>query len=71
MSSPVRSSRRFEEVEPPASDWLDRLAQFYQRYGHYIRDFAGLALIVLALTSVIALLGGSGIIPTGGIALLE
>ena len=59
MSSPARSPRRFEEAEPPASDWLDRLAWFYQRYGHYVRDFTGLALIVLALTSVIALLGGT------------
>lgn len=51
--------RRFEEAEPPTSDWLDGLARFNQRFGPYLRDLAGLALVALALISVIALMGGT------------
>jgi S-DNA-T family DNA segregation ATPase FtsK/SpoIIIE len=59
MTSRPRLPRRFEEAEPPTSDWLDGLARFNQRFGTYLRDLAGLALLALALISVIALMGGT------------
>ena len=36
-------------------DWLDRLAQFNLHFGRFVRDAAGLFLLVLALTSLLAL----------------
>lgn len=59
MSSRPKPPRRFQETEPPTNDWLDQLAQFNQRFGTYLRDLAGLALLALALISILALMGGT------------
>jgi S-DNA-T family DNA segregation ATPase FtsK/SpoIIIE len=57
MPSRARPSHRFEETEPPANDWLDRLARFNSRFGPFTRDVAGVSLLALALVSLFALWG--------------
>ena len=47
--------KRYQHVEPPQNDWLDRLARFNVHFGRFLRDVSGVFLIALALMSVLAL----------------
>ncbi|MEN9564565.1 MAG: translocase FtsK, partial [Chloroflexota bacterium] len=48
--------RRFKQEEfTPRNDWLERLARFYNQFGRFLRDAAGVALIALAFMAFLAL----------------
>lgn len=49
--------RRYPHAQPPASDWLDRLARLNLHFGRFARDAAGVFLLGLALMSLLALWG--------------
>jgi DNA segregation ATPase FtsK/SpoIIIE, S-DNA-T family len=52
----TRHSKSNGAYEPePRDEWLDRLAQFNQHFGRFVRDALGVALIALALMSFLAL----------------
>jgi DNA segregation ATPase FtsK/SpoIIIE, S-DNA-T family len=52
----TRHSKSNSAYEPePRDEWLDRLAQFNRHFGRFLRDASGVALIALALMSVLAL----------------
>ncbi len=53
----MSNSRRYPQQQPPSHDWLDRLANFNLHFGRYLRDASGVALIALALMSLLALWG--------------
>ena len=50
-----KSSRRYQQQQPPKNDWLDRLARFNLHFGRFIRDVVGVLLIALALMSLLAI----------------
>jgi len=50
--SPAPQSAAHSEREE--ADWLDRLAEFNQHFGRFARDAAGLFLLVVAFTSLLA-----------------
>ena len=48
--------RRFKQEEfTPRNDWLERLARFYNQFGRFLRDAAGVALIAFAFMAFLAL----------------
>ncbi|MBN8654159.1 MAG: DNA translocase FtsK [Anaerolineae bacterium] len=48
--------RRFQQEEfTPRNDWLERLARFYNQFGRFLRDAAGVALIAFAFMAFLAL----------------
>jgi S-DNA-T family DNA segregation ATPase FtsK/SpoIIIE len=50
--------RKYAQAEPPAgNDFFDGLVRFYARFGRFLRDAAGVALIAFALMALLALLG--------------
>jgi DNA segregation ATPase FtsK/SpoIIIE, S-DNA-T family len=53
----TRFPRRYSHSQPPANDWLDRLAEFNLHFGRFARDAAGVGLLALALMSLLALWG--------------
>jgi S-DNA-T family DNA segregation ATPase FtsK/SpoIIIE len=63
MPDSARSKkRRFAHDEMPPdvqNDWLQRLARFNLRFGRFVRDAIGVALIAFALMSLFAVLGFS------------
>jgi S-DNA-T family DNA segregation ATPase FtsK/SpoIIIE len=55
MPKPTESQQTYEaELR---DDWLDRLAQFNQHFGRFVRDALGVILIATALMSFLALAG--------------
>jgi S-DNA-T family DNA segregation ATPase FtsK/SpoIIIE len=53
--------RRFQQEEfTPRNDWLERLARFYNQFGRFLRDAAGVALIAYAVMSFLSLLFWKG-----------
>jgi len=56
-SLPPRN-RQFRQTDlPPQNDWLDRLARFNLQFGRFLRDAFGVALIALAVMSLLAVWG--------------
>ncbi len=51
------SPRQYDQADPPANDWLDRLARFNLHFGRFLQDVVGILLMALALMSLLALLG--------------
>jgi S-DNA-T family DNA segregation ATPase FtsK/SpoIIIE len=49
--------RQYSHAEPPANNWLDRLARFNQHFGRFLRDAGGIILLAFALMSLLALWG--------------
>ncbi|HVN15298.1 MAG TPA: DNA translocase FtsK [Anaerolineales bacterium] len=57
MTKRAQPPRRFEQTEPPANDWLDRLANFNLHFGRFVRDASGIVLLAVAVMSLLALWG--------------
>ncbi|MGE5249897.1 MAG: DNA translocase FtsK [Bacteroidota bacterium] len=57
MPDRVQVSRPVEGGEPQAADWLDRLADFRLHFGRFARDTGGVALLAVALLSLLGLWG--------------
>jgi S-DNA-T family DNA segregation ATPase FtsK/SpoIIIE len=55
MTKESRSKRKYESES--RDEWLDRLAEFNQHFGRFVRDAFGVALIAFALMSLLALGG--------------
>ncbi len=55
MTKDTRSKRTYEAES--RNDWLDRLAQFNQHFGRFVRDAFGVLLIAFALMSFLAIGG--------------
>lgn len=49
----------FHQVEEPGSDWLDRLMRFNLHFGRFVRDAAGVALLAIAVMTLLGLMGVS------------
>jgi DNA segregation ATPase FtsK/SpoIIIE, S-DNA-T family len=67
--------RKFRQVEAPlpvsqsGPDWLQSLAGFNIRFGRFVRDFAGIALVafaVMSLFAILELMGNHNQIPESG-----
>jgi len=57
MTKRTPSNRRYQAEN--RSDWLDRLAQFNQHFGRFMRDTFGVLLIAFALMTFLALRGST------------
>jgi S-DNA-T family DNA segregation ATPase FtsK/SpoIIIE len=55
MPEPTGPNHSIEHADPSGDDWLDRLAQFNLHFGRYARDAVGIFLLVVALSSLLAL----------------
>ena len=55
MPKKIHAKRKYQQVEPPVNDWLDRLARFNLHFGRFLRDTSGIFLIALALMSLLAI----------------
>ncbi len=55
MSEYRRDSKRpYAQADPPADDWLDRLAHFNLHFGRFVSDAVGVLLLSFALMSLLA-----------------
>ena len=55
-----KSFRPTPPQEEPPNDWLDRWARFNLHFGRFMRDAAGVALLALAVMSLLAVWGWTG-----------
>jgi S-DNA-T family DNA segregation ATPase FtsK/SpoIIIE len=56
MSSRKKSTRVYQQVQPPSSnnDWLNRIARLNTYFGRFLRDISGVTLITIAIMSILA-----------------